>query len=265
MQLVACGDVESEQRSAELTCGPYSPGGIGPGSSVPMVRTTYRIRVYEPPHPSRAALGRRRGRGHRVSRVDQFTAAGPDAERTQRHPMANRPGRPGQRRTRLNRERTDRAGAAPAPHQHHNRPRATEDRQRRPTRCRKSLEAVAVEARRPADAAQHARGQGALVLLGHPRSRLRPQWHVGVGRLASGAQPARGQGTPVLVGSSSFEASPSVAHRRPLGSPTGAALPARGQGGLVSWVHPRSRLRPRRRVCVRRLASGAQRAHDQAL
>lgn len=46
VQLVACGEVESE-RSPALSCGPYSPTGLGSGVSVPLVRTTYRIRVYE--------------------------------------------------------------------------------------------------------------------------------------------------------------------------------------------------------------------------
>ncbi len=47
VQLVACGILEDEQRSAELVCGPYSPSGYGSGVSVPMARATYRIRVYE--------------------------------------------------------------------------------------------------------------------------------------------------------------------------------------------------------------------------
>jgi hypothetical protein len=47
VQLLACGSLESERRSAELACGPYSPSGYGSGFSVPMARATYRIRVYE--------------------------------------------------------------------------------------------------------------------------------------------------------------------------------------------------------------------------
>ncbi|WP_152365231.1 hypothetical protein [Microlunatus speluncae] len=47
VQLIACGSLEGEQRSDELTCGPYSPTGLGSGISVPMVRATYRVRVYE--------------------------------------------------------------------------------------------------------------------------------------------------------------------------------------------------------------------------
>lgn len=41
VQLVACGTVEGEQRSSD--CGGY----IGLARSIPMVRATYRIRVYE--------------------------------------------------------------------------------------------------------------------------------------------------------------------------------------------------------------------------
>ncbi len=47
VQLVACGSLQSEQPPVELDCGPYSPSGYGSGTSVPMVRATYRIRVFE--------------------------------------------------------------------------------------------------------------------------------------------------------------------------------------------------------------------------
>ncbi|WP_157360557.1 hypothetical protein [Amycolatopsis thermoflava] len=46
VQLVACGTVESERRSADLVCGGYG-AMVGRSTAVPMARATYRIRVYE--------------------------------------------------------------------------------------------------------------------------------------------------------------------------------------------------------------------------
>lgn len=46
VQLVACGTVDSERRSADLVCGGYG-AMVGRSTAVPMARATYRIRVYE--------------------------------------------------------------------------------------------------------------------------------------------------------------------------------------------------------------------------